>query len=277
MYRNGQDRAEAVSGIGSLPLRPPGNIHIHSHLFMCSGLMDMLKLTHAHTCIHGYLLSHDNTHIHIPAHLNVCTLVLVHWYGYTDTPNICTLPTTHSHAEKPPNGYSQSSPSRGQVRVHSPLHSHTQLTGCSLTLMYIFSWPQQAPVCTCIVTGTPRQKFSQRYLHSSTLIASLKQNLHFRYSAEVKDWFWGKSYCKRLKPWSLHKWRAGPLTPLDARVAESRIFASFWHGITFQCHGSSLPKGKSRRLPASSAAVHKVCPPESDIYRRNQEIGDQNY
>ena len=72
MYRNGQDRAEAVSGIGSLPLRPPGNIHIY--LFICSALVTMLKLTHSWLCsppTATYRLTYVFTYVF--AHICSCT------------------------------------------------------------------------------------------------------------------------------------------------------------------------------------------------------------
>lgn len=77
--------------------------------------------------------------------------------------------------------------------------SYTQLTDCSLTLTYIFSQTQQSLVCLHSHWYTQMRIPTKALTSLQFKLLQVEQNSYFRYSAEVKDCFLGKSYCKRLR------------------------------------------------------------------------------
>lgn len=207
MYRNGQDRAEAVSGTGSLLLRPPGNIHIHSHSFIHMFCTYGYANTHAHAhiCSHDYVLPHGNTHSHmcslICLRTRICALTQMGLTFARCTPHAARSTSPHTGTHSP-----QCHTGRYTYSHHCiPTLSYTQFTDCSLTSMYIFSQTQRALACLHSHWYTQMRIPTEALTSLHSQLLQVEQNSHFRYSAEVKDCFLSKSYCKRLRLSPLHE------------------------------------------------------------------------
>ena len=157
--------------------------------------MLILTLTYASMAMFSPMATHTFTYMltYVLAHARLCADIDIQ------------MGLTFAHCT--PHTVMSTSP---HSRTHSPQHhtyphhriltlSYTQLTDCSLTLMYIFSQTQQALACLHSRWYTQMRIPTKALTSFHLQLLQVEQNSHFIYSTEVKDRFLGKSYCKRLR------------------------------------------------------------------------------